>query len=102
MVEEKEVGRIRTEIDLPDMNSPVAEIDPTGLTVPIKWSEGIVPNDRSVEIALSDLTIPAVGAIDRLDTLPACLVRIQAYSTKARSPFRFSLRSLYPCSHFAI
>jgi len=70
IVEEREVGRIRTEINPTDMNSLVAKTDLSELTVLINWSEGIVPNDWSVEIALSDRTIPAVGTIDRSEVLP--------------------------------
>lgn len=46
------------------------ETDLTELTVLIKWSEGIIPNDWSVEIALIDRTIPAVGEIDQVEILP--------------------------------
>lgn len=69
--EGKEVGTIPTETDLTDMNSPVAETDPTELTVQIKWIESNVLTVRTVGIAPSDLTVPAADAIDQSEIHPS-------------------------------
>ena len=47
----KGVGTIPTEIDLTDRNSPVAETDPSELTVLIKWTESNALNVWIVGIA---------------------------------------------------
>jgi hypothetical protein len=81
IVKGREVGAIPTEIALTDMNSPVAVNDQNGLIVLIKWIESN---------ALSDRTVPAVGAINQSEALPSHLMRIRVYPTKARYRFRSS------------
>lgn len=88
------VATIPTETDLTDMNNPVAETDQTESTVQIKWIELNVLTVLTVGIAPSDLTVPAEDAIDRSELLPSRLVRISAYPTKAREPFRSSREPL--------